>query len=66
MLSVPMLGETVTRVKVGATTVCVAGAALVSFGHHTDTGDDDDGGTATRHITNQGFGFTMCLLSTVL
>jgi hypothetical protein len=63
VLSVPVLGEEVTWVKVGATTVCVAGAALVSFGdHHSDDGEDDKG----RHITNQGFGFAMCLLSTVL
>lgn len=59
MLSVPLLGEKVTWVKVLSTITCVAGAALVSFGK-------GGGQSSDEHMTNQGFGFAMCFLSTIL
>eukprot|EP00041_Stephanoeca_diplocostata_P011691 m.193357 g.193357 ORF g.193357 m.193357 type:complete len:402 (-) comp18633_c0_seq1:241-1446(-) len=58
MISVPTLGEKVTLTKVLATLVCVGGAALVSFGA--------SGQNASTKYTHEGFGYVMCIASTLL
>ena len=58
-ISVPVLGEKVTPIKVGATVACVTGAVLVSMGKGSGSG-------GSAHISREGFGFAMCAASTVL
>jgi drug/metabolite transporter (DMT)-like permease len=64
-ISVPVLGEKVTVVKVCATATCVVGAILVSMGKGSG-GSSGSGSGDSTHITREGFGFAMCALSTFL
>lgn len=70
-ISIPVLGEKVTAVKIGATAASVVGAVLVSMGrgsngHSNSTANNSKNGTESTHITREGFGFAMCAVSTCL
>ena len=71
-ISIPVLGEKVTAVKVGATVASVVGAVLVSMGRgntghkNSSTANNSNNGAESTHISHEGFGFAMCAVSTCL